>query len=144
VPLMHQNFSLAPAGRLPEGINRIPFSFPLEPATSSSSSSRLFETFHGSNVQIIYTLSAEAIRPVLRGGSLTTGLCEFLVESRVDPDGAHSVAGAGPVNFCITNEGQDLGPNAGALLTDGGAVQVDPGFSQLTLRLLSTLETNIC
>ena len=36
-----------------------------------------------------------------------------------------------------------LGPEPWKVCYPGGAVQVDPGFSQLTLRLLSTLETEI-
>ena len=120
--LIHQNLALSPPGRLPEGLTRIPFSFPLE-ANASNAASPLHETFHGANVQIMYAVSAEVIRPVLRGGSLTTGLCEFLVESKADVDGKRSVTSAAPLNFDITDQGQELGPSAGALLTKGFSIK---------------------
>lgn len=123
VPLLSQNISLSPPGRLPEGVTRIPFSFPLESNVSAAAASPLFETFHGANVQIMYAVSAEVVRPVLRGGSLGTGLCEFLVETRADVDGAQSVASATPLRFDITEEGQELGPGAGALLSKGFSVK---------------------
>lgn len=116
--MINQNLSLSPPGRLQEGITRIPFSFPLE-GDPTSSASPLFETFHGANIQIVYAVSAEVIRPVLRGGSLSTGMCEFLVESHADKDGTQSVASANPLNFELSEEGQELGPGAGALLTKG-------------------------
>uniref|UniRef100_A0A7S0SS58 Uncharacterized protein n=1 Tax=Mantoniella antarctica TaxID=81844 RepID=A0A7S0SS58_9CHLO len=116
VPLLDHNLALAPAGRLPEGITRIPFEFPL---TSASSSSPLFDTFHGANIQIMYAVSAEVVRPVLRGGSLSTGLCEFLVETAVDVDGSRAVSGAAPLHFEISGEGQEFGSGGGTLHAQG-------------------------
>ena len=57
----------------------------------------------------MYAVSAEVCRPVLRGGSLETGLCEFVVETRVNEDSLRTVPASSPVNFELTEDGQELG-----------------------------------
>ena len=121
LPLINKSFSLSPPGRLERGRTRIPFSFLLE-SSAASSASPLFVTFHGRNIQIMYAVSAEVCRPVLRGGSLETGLCEFVVETRVNEDSLRTVPASSPVNFELTEDGQELGPHSGALRSQGFSV----------------------
>ena len=111
---------LAPPGRLATGVHKFPFSLPLRAFPASMP---VYETFHGQNTQVVYAIDAEVARPILRGGSLTTGMCEFLVESTPDEEDAENVRARGRVEFEITEEQQDLGPAPGALATEGFLVR---------------------
>ena len=77
VTVLDVSLVLAPPGRLMVGISIISLSVY---AAEFPRSTPMYETFHGQNTQVVYALEAEAGRPILRGGSLTTGMCEFLVE----------------------------------------------------------------
>jgi len=111
---------LAPPGRLATGVHKFPFSFALRGFPNTAT---VYETFHGQNTQIVYAIDAEVARPILRGGSLTTGMCEFLVEQAPDAEEAADVAASGRVAFEITEDQQDLGPAPGALASEGFLVR---------------------
>jgi len=115
VTILDVNLVLAPPGRLGIGMHTFTFSFALR----GTRGQEMYETFHGQNTQIVYAIDAEIIRPILRGGSLSTGMCEFLVETKPDEDDCEACACASAVAFEITEEQQDLGPAPGALATEG-------------------------
>lgn len=115
VTILDVNLVLAPPGRLGIGMHSFPFSFALR----GTRGREVYETFHGQNTQIVYAIDAEIVRPILRGGSLSTGMCEFLVETKPDADDCEACARSSAVAFEITEEQQDLGPAPGALATEG-------------------------
>ncbi len=120
VQILDASLVLAPPGRLMVGMHKFPFSFPLARFPVGGD---MYETFHGQNTQVVYALEAEVVRPVLRGGSLSTGMCEFLVETKPDDEDAANVDASAEVRFEITEEGQDLGPAPGPLATEGFLVR---------------------
>ena len=113
-------------GRIPIGTHAIPFKFQLVPqfnqvfyggvaytstiANQSNAHSsvdrnhhqRLCETFHGQNVQVVFGVEVEISRPLLSGGSISTGMCEFLVESRSDQEQVKVVERSLPRKFELT------------------------------------------
>ena len=116
VTVLDVSLVLAPPGRLMVGMHKFAFQFTLQ---SFPRSTPMYETFHGQNTQVVYALEAEAGRPILRGGSLTTGMCEFLVESKPDEEEAATVDASEVMSFEITEEQQDLGPAPGPLASEG-------------------------
>lgn len=115
VTILDVNAVLAPPGRLGVGKHAFAFAFTLRAARGRE----VYETFHGQNTQIVYAIDAEIVRPILRGGSLSTGMCEFLVETKADDDACEARACASAAAFEITEDQQDLGPAPGALATEG-------------------------
>jgi hypothetical protein len=116
VRVLDVSLVLAPPGRLAVGVHAFPFSFTLG---SFPPTTPMYETFHGQNTQIVYAIDAEVVRPILRGGSLSTGMCEFLVETKPDEDDVADAAASETMAFEITEERQDLGPAPGLLASEG-------------------------
>ena len=79
VTVLDVSLVLAPPGRLMVGMHKFAFQFTLQ---SFPRSTPMYETFHGQNTQVVYALEAEAGRPILRGGSLTTGDVRVFWSSR--------------------------------------------------------------
>jgi len=71
VPLLNESVLVAPAGRLEEGVTRLPFALPLRPPAENPGTT-LYETYHGINISVQYGVSAELERSIVRGGKLAT------------------------------------------------------------------------
>ena len=115
IEMMDACLELKPPGKLPIGTHAIPFAFALSPTvfhrstyydgyravSGGSGSHKLCETFHGQNVQVMYGVEVEIMRPLLSGGSISTGMCEFLVESRAEEEGVKRVEQSMPRKFAL-------------------------------------------
>ena len=115
IEMMDACLELKPPGKLPIGTHAIPFAFALSPTvfhrstyydgyravSGGSGSHKLCETFHGQNVQVVYGVEVEIMRPLLSGGSISTGMCEFLVESRAEEEGVKRVEQSMPRKFAL-------------------------------------------
>ena len=115
IEMMDACLELKPPGKLPIGTHAIPFAFALSPTvfhrstyydgyravSGGSGSHKLCETFHGQNVQVVYCVEVEIMRPLLSGGSISTGMCEFLVESRAEEEGVKRVEQSMPRKFAL-------------------------------------------
>ena len=115
IEMMDACLELKPPGKLPIGTHAIPFAFALSPTvfhrstyydgyravSGGSGSHKLCETFHGQNVQVVYGVEVEIMRPLLSGGSISTGMCEFLVESRAEEEGVKRVEQSLPRKFAL-------------------------------------------
>jgi len=115
IEMMDVCLELKAPGRLPIGTHSVPFAFALSPTvfhrstyydgyravTGGSASNKLCETFHGQNVLVMYGIEVEIMRPLLSGGSISTGMCEFLVESRADEEGVKRVEQSLPRKFAL-------------------------------------------
>ena len=115
IEMMDACLELKPPGKLPIGTHAIPFAFALSPTvfhrstyydgyravSGGSGSHKLCETFHGQNVQVVYGVEVEIMRPLLSGGSISTGMCEFLVESRAEEEGVKRVEQSMPGKFAL-------------------------------------------
>ena len=115
IEMMDACLELKPPGKLPIGTHEIPFAFALSPTvfhrstyydgyravSGGSGSHKLCETFHGQNVQVVYGVEVEIMRPLLSGGSISTGMCEFLVESRAEEEGVKRVEQSMPRKFAL-------------------------------------------
>eukprot|EP01105_Mastigella_eilhardi_P013165 TRINITY_DN2993_c0_g1_i1.p1 TRINITY_DN2993_c0_g1~~TRINITY_DN2993_c0_g1_i1.p1 ORF type:complete len:319 (-),score=88.34 TRINITY_DN2993_c0_g1_i1:50-1006(-) len=74
ISLVGCNIPVTPAGKLPDGLNELPFEFKLEPLTGQP----LYETYHGVFINITYTIKCDLRRGMLAHDSTKT--IEFLVE----------------------------------------------------------------
>ena len=115
IEMMDACLELKPPGKLPIGTHEIPFAFALSPTvfhrstyydgyravSGGSGSHKLCETFYGQNVQVVYGVEVEIMRPLLSGGSISTGMCEFLVESRAEEEGVKRVEQSMPRKFAL-------------------------------------------
>ena len=115
IEMMDACLELKPPGKLPIGTHAIPFAFALSPTvfhrstyydgyravSGGSGSHKLCETFHGQNVQVVYGVEVGIMRPLLSGGSISTGMCEFLVESRAEEEGVKRVEQSMPRKFAL-------------------------------------------
>ncbi len=86
--------NVIPAGKFPDGLNEVPFSFFLNPLPGQA----LFESYHGVYVSIVYTISIVCERGVMK--KALSREVEFLVEIPTKLD----VKDPLPVNFQITPE----------------------------------------
>ncbi len=114
IEMMDVCLELKPPGRLPIGTHSVPFAFSLSPtvfnhstyydgyrAVTGGGSNKLCETFHGQNIQVMFGIEVEIMRPLMSGGSISTGLCEFLVESSAEKEGVKRVEQSLPRKFAL-------------------------------------------
>lgn len=94
VQIINYSVELAKPGKLPSGTTDIPFELPLKP----KSGKKLYETYHGVFVNIMYTLKCDMKRSLLSKD--LQKVAEFIVEYG---DGC-SRSQDKPVEFCITPE----------------------------------------
>ena len=74
IQLVQYSIDLAKPGKIPHGTTEIPFEMPLR----SKSSKKLFETYHGVFINIVYTLKADMKRSLLSKD--LQKVSEFIVE----------------------------------------------------------------
>lgn len=74
INLVNYSMDIAKAGKLPSGNTEIPFEMPLRPKASK----KLYETYHGVFVNVMYTLKVDMKRPLLNKDMQKVS--EFIVE----------------------------------------------------------------
>ena len=74
INLINYTLEIAKAGKLPSGTTEIPFEMPLRAKTGK----KLYETYHGVFVNVMYTLRADMKRPLLNKDMQKVS--EFIVE----------------------------------------------------------------
>lgn len=74
ISLVNYTLEIAKGGKLPSGTTEIPFEMPLRP----KSGKKLYETYHGVFVNVMYTLRADMKRPLLNKD--LQKVSEFIVE----------------------------------------------------------------
>jgi hypothetical protein len=104
ITLIQLTFDVAKSGKLPDGINELPFEFKLEPLLGQ----QLYETYHGVFVNITYMLKVDLRRGIM-SKDLSKNL-EFVVEIPTKETAEPAVSSSGkaitktPVQFVITPE----------------------------------------
>ncbi|CAL6333577.1 unnamed protein product [Bathycoccus prasinos] len=108
IEMMDVCLELKPPGKLPIGTHAIPFAFALSPTVFHRSTYydgyravSAMRDVYGQNVQVVYGVEVEIMRPLLSGGSISTGMCEFLVESRAEEEGVKRVEQSLPRKFAL-------------------------------------------
>ncbi|CAI8048035.1 Vacuolar protein sorting-associated protein 26C [Geodia barretti] len=74
INLLNYSLEISKAGKLPSGSTEIPFELPLRPKAGK----KLYETYHGVFVNILYTLKVDMKRPLLNKDMQKVS--EFIVE----------------------------------------------------------------
>ena len=95
IQIVNYSVELAKPGKIPSGTTDIPFELPLKP----KSGKKLYETYHGVFVNIMYTLKCDMKRSLLSKD--LQKLAEFIIEYNEE---TCSAATEKPVTFSITPE----------------------------------------
>ncbi|RYH13493.1 hypothetical protein EON65_35530 [archaeon] len=94
IHLLRQEIQVCGAGKFPDGVAELPFSFVVNPVSGQ----QLYESYHGVYVSIVYNIQATCDRGVMKKSLIKD--TEFLVEIPMQVDKKESE----PVSFSITPE----------------------------------------
>ena len=89
IHLLRQEIQVCGAGKFPDGVAELPFSFVVNPVPGQ----QLYESYHGVYVSIVYNIQATCDRGVMKKSLMKD--CEFLVEIPMQVDKKESE----PVSF---------------------------------------------
>mmetsp|Transcript_31957 Transcript_31957/g.69784 ORF Transcript_31957/g.69784 Transcript_31957/m.69784 type:complete len:313 (-) Transcript_31957:140-1078(-) len=134
--LLHQTAEISPAGKLPHGKTEIPFSIQLQPDMYNECRGMLYETYHGVNVSIQYGVSVDVQRGALRGGPMSTGLMEFVLELPKK----HPQRVPTPLSFTMTNQSESIVSNMSKLGEFEVQLELDSTTCALTQPVTGTIK----
>lgn len=107
IQLVNYHLDIAKPGKFPNGVTEIPFELPLRPKVGK----KLYETYHGVFVNIMYTLKADMKRPLLAKD--LQKVSEFIVEY-VEGDKAKEK----PVDFTVSPQSLENVKGRASLIPD--------------------------